>query len=205
MKFNEYFQLIESRGNTPIIVIDVQPEYSGIYDGDENPVFLNIINFVSKSTGKILMFTNAEETGLTSDSIQDIKVYWEDSGFYDWNRVEIIDKGYGYLRGWMDLGVPDNIIIKAIREMYQLKISDSREIDDNYDEDKATIMWEKKLNYSPLPVDPLSVNWISVKKLKQFEGSYMVGGARSQCLREVELIMNAFNIRYKRVDALIYD
>jgi len=53
--------------------------------------------------------------------------------------------------------------------------------------------------------DPISVNWTSVAQLKRFNGSYIVGGARDQCLREVELLMNAFNIKYKRIDSLIYE
>jgi len=31
-----------------------------------------------------------------------------------------------------------------------------------------------------------------------------VGGGRMECLREVELLMNAFNIKYKRIDHLVY-
>lgn len=196
--------LTENRSRS-LIVIDIQPEYSGINDGDENPVFPQAIEFCANSTGPILMFVNAEETRLTGDDINSIQMYWEDNGFDDWNRVEIIDKGYGYLRGWMDSGVPDNIIIKAIRHMYQLKINDSREIVEDFDDYEATKKWKELLNYPNLPEDPLIVNWISVKKLKEFENSYMLGGARSYCLREVELIMNAFNIRYKRIDSLIYD
>jgi hypothetical protein len=52
--------------------------------------------------------------------------------------------------------------------------------------------------------DPISVNWTSVAQLKQFNGAYLMGGARDQCLREVELLMNAFNIKYKRIDSLVY-
>jgi hypothetical protein len=31
-----------------------------------------------------------------------------------------------------------------------------------------------------------------------------MGGGRDECLREVELLMNAFNIKYKRIDSLVY-
>ena len=61
------------------IVVDVQPEYSGMNDGDESPVFIDIIKFVVGQTGPILMFVNAEDQGLTGDTVQDIKRYWEDT------------------------------------------------------------------------------------------------------------------------------
>ena len=53
--------------------------------------------------------------------------------------------------------------------------------------------------------DPMSVGWTSVAQLKRFNGAYLVGGARDQCLREVEILMNAFNIKYKRIDSLVYN
>ena len=53
--------------------------------------------------------------------------------------------------------------------------------------------------------EPLITYWTSLSQLKRFNNSYIVGGSRNQCLREVELLMNAFNIRYKRIDSMVYD
>jgi hypothetical protein len=52
--------------------------------------------------------------------------------------------------------------------------------------------------------DPIIVEWTSVAQLKRFQGAYIMGGGRNECLREVELLMNAFNIGYKRIDRLVY-
>jgi hypothetical protein len=151
------------------------------------------------------MFVNAEDQGLTTDTVSDIMVYWTDSGFQkDWDTVEIIDKGYGYLRSWMDQGVSDKSIQKAIRIMYQKKISDSREIVEDMDDSVAAERWREILNDGSIPDDMIAVNWLSVSKLKAFSPFYLVGGARDECLKEVELMLNAFNIRYKRIDSLIY-
>jgi hypothetical protein len=40
--------------------------------------------------------------------------------------------------------------------------------------------------------------------LNKLSGSYIVGGGRNECLREVELLMNAFNFKYKRIDSMVY-
>jgi len=219
--------LLEGRSH-PVIVVDVQPEYSGIMDGSENPVFEEIIQFVANQTGPVLMFVNAEDQGMTGDTVQDIQQYWDDTlngqglevvdddGDYyynepeqvmDWSRVEIVDKGYGYFRSWMDRGTDPRIIIRVIREMYQQKVSDSRdlfngELDLNYDENMKKLMGNEYREFDL--DDPLIVNWTSVAQLKRFNGAYLVGGGRNECLREVELLMNAFNIRYKRIDSLVY-
>ena len=206
--------------NTKCIVVDVQPEYSGIKDGDENPVFEEIIRFVNRQTGPVLMFVNAEDQGLTGDTVQDVKAYWEDTirgEDYDpeddhespinWNRFQIVDKGYGYLRSWMDQGISDKSIIKTIRLMYAQKVNDSRmlfggEHDKNYERQMRELLGADFQEF--VLSDGIYTEWTSISQLKQFSGSYIMGGGRNECLREVELIMNAFNIKYKRIDHLVY-
>jgi len=212
----------------PVIVVDVQPEYSGMNDGDESFVFPQIINFVNKQTGPVLMFVNAEDQGLSGDTIQDIKQYWDDTicpeeerythdeetddyienpncPKINWQRFAIADKGYGYFRSWMDHGIEPATIVATIRELYQQKKSDSRELQfpafNKRTPQQSLIMGAMQ----EMEDDPISVNWTSVSQLKRFNGAYIVGGARDQCLREVELLMNAFNIKYKRIDSLIYE
>ena len=220
MRANEF--LTEGKGH-PVIVVDVQPAY-------DNDVNEDIIEFVNNQTGPVLMFVNAEETGITEDTMQDVQQYWDDKicgyeseedlyeedeyGDYvekecdgmDWNRVELVDKGYGYLREAMDNDVPDNMMIKVIREMYQQKVTDSRSLF-NEDEEEFTEWFTSNggdIDDAGIILNGLSVEWTSVGQLKRFSGAYIVGGGRNECLREVELLMNAFNIKYKRIDSLVY-
>ena len=207
-RFNEW--LLEGR-SYPCIVVDVQPEYCPMSDVCEK-----IISFVNKQTGPVLMFVNAEDSGLTSDTIDSIKLYWEEivtelSGDYEdespinWDRFEIVDKGYGYFRSWMDSGIDSRIIIATIRELYSQRKSDSRYLvfpDDV--KEMTTIQSEIQDAIEEMGDDPLIVNWISVGQLRKFNGAYIMGGGRDECLREVELLINAFNIKYKRIDSLVY-
>jgi hypothetical protein len=206
--FSEWLSLNEGL-NYPCIVVDVQPEYC-----KDNPrsfisapesICERIINFVAKQTGPVLMFVNAEDTGLTYDTAYEIKQYWEDIlGYYpDWNRFQIVDKGYGYLRSWMDNGIPDNIIIATIRELYRQK-QDSTENLQFKDKNLTPIEIAIKQTIEDMRGDPITVYWTSIAQLKKFNGAYIMGGGRNECLREVELLMNAFNIKYKRIDSLVY-
>jgi hypothetical protein len=208
--------LYEGR-STPVICVDVQPEYSGINDGAENPVFEEIIQFVNSQTGPVLMYVNAEDQGLTGDTVQDVKSYWEDTvrgedadpEDYDdspinWRRFQIVDKGYGYLRSWMDHGIPAATIIKTIRMMYQQKVNSSDDLTFPKLSQRTPEMVDIKHTIEEMDGDSITVNWISIAQLKRFNGAYIVGGGRNECLREVELLMNAFNIKYKRIDHLVY-
>ena len=209
----------------PVICIDVQPEYSGVSDGEENPLFIEIIQFVANQTGPVLMMVNAERDGLSGDTVDSIKQYWEESlsgkSEYDeenddeyieqpsqinWARFQLYDKGYGYLRSWMDQGVADAAIIKAVRMMYQSKVSDSRQLFGGEDSDTYEEGMKQLLGHDYLigMGDPISVGWADIALLKRFKGAYIVGGGRGECLREVELLMSAFNIKCKRIDSLVY-
>ena len=210
MKANEF--IIEGK-NHPCIVIDVQPEYSG---SNENQIFVKIIEFVNNQTGPVLMFVNAEETGVSGDSVQDIKLYWEDTirgedydweNPIDWGRFTIVDKGYGYFRTWMDLNISPALIIKTIRLLYQERVNDTRLLfggEDSPEYEEAMKKWAGKEYQDWMLNDPIIIEWTSVAQLKRFNGAYIVGGGRNECLREVELLMSAFNIKYKRINNLIY-
>lgn len=201
MKLHELF---EGR-NSKCIVVDVQPEYTGVNDGQELYWIDDMMQFLNKQ-GPILMFVNAEDQGLTGDTIDSVREYWEDSGFNPnrWSQTEIVDKGYGYFRAWMDEGVPENVIIKTIRLMYQQKVTDSRMLFDGEDSEDYIEKMEALGVPEHMLDDALSVEWTSVAQLKQFSGAYIMGGGRNECLREVELLMNAFNIKYRRIEEFVY-
>lgn len=221
-------EFITEGSNYPVIVVDVQPEYSGMNDGDENPVFPEIIDFVAmKQTGPVLMFVNAEQDGLTGDTVASIKQYWDDTVCpeeerysYDeendeyfenpdcpkiaWNRFIIVDKGYGYFREFMDDGVEPRLIVKLIRYMYRERVNDARDLvfpDEGARTPEQAELAQLLDDYHGVS---LHINWTSVAQLRKFNGAYIVGGGRNECLREVELLMNAFNIKYKRIDSLVY-
>lgn len=202
------YELLEGRGMSSIVV-DVQPAYARIFDGPGYHSWVeSMMEFLNKQRGPILMFVNAEQDALTPDTVGEIQEYWEESGFdhENWHRVQIVDKGYGFFRGWMDQKVPDDAIIKTIRLMYQNKVYDSRELFGGEDSDDYAINMEVGLGVPEEALaDAINVKWTSVAQLKEFSGSYIMGGCRNECLREVELLMNAFNIKYKRIEEFTYE
>jgi hypothetical protein len=201
----------------PVICVDVQPAYANF--SDISAKCAEIVKFVVNQTGPVLMYINAEKTGTTDDTLNDVTQYWEETVNpnieYDedksgdivpvtsinWNRFEIIDKGYGYLRSWMDQGITYHTIIKVIRAMYRYKLSSSNQFED-INLNLAELVGPEWKDW--MQDDFISVNWINVAKLKKFSGAYLVGGGGNECLKEVELMMNAFNIPYRRIERYVY-
>jgi len=190
------FTLTENRSRA-CIVVDVQPAYTPYVE----TVASDIMQFLNKQTGPILMFVNAEESGIEEDTVADIKLFWEDHGFdpANWDRVTTVDKGYGFFRNFIDEEVSDAAIIRVIRALYQARVTDSRDLELAQLKQLVGAEWQDWMID-----DPIIINWTSVAQLKRFQGAYIMGGGRNECLREVELLMNAFNISYKRIDRLVY-
>jgi len=46
--------------------------------------------------------------------------------------------------------------------------------------------------------------WFEPNDLKRYTLALMGGGGKDECLREIELMMNAFNFKFKRVRDWIY-
>ncbi len=213
MRANELITEKFARGK-PVVCVDVQPAYASYID---NGYTESVAKFLSETRGPIMMYVNADETGITEDNIQnDVIPFWyeafENIGKeFDPNRMEWFDKGYGYLRSWMDSGVDRRIIIQTVREMYKQKVYDSRDLF-NEDPDKLNEFVRSFTGrmYHDIPVpsiitdDSISVGWAAIDQLKRYNNCYIIGGGRDECLAELAILMNAFNIKYTMINDLIY-
>ena len=195
-------EFVTESTNTNILVVDIQPAY----DAWSGAVVEGVAQLMNRSRGGLYVLYNAE--GQTGDTYADVINYLYEGGLNEQtaNRIKYFSKEYGFFRPWMDMGVPDRIIIKTIRTMVQRRVNDSRMLDINTvltpEEQKLFythfkyVGWEDEGIYFP--------DFMPISILKQISPFYLVGGGRNECLREIELLCNAFNIRYTRIDSLIY-
>lgn len=193
--------LQESVLTRPLVVVDVQPAYASAFDFQAE-----LAQFINKRSGETLMYVNADDSGTTEDNIQgDIIPWWYEHGMEEdvIHNLEWTDKGYGYIRPPMDSGeVNDSEIIKVIREMHNQHVSDSRELFGGDEEQIAEAFGEENLWW--LTEDAISVGWIALDKLKSMSPFYICGGGEEECLKEVLLMCNALNIKYKVISRFVY-
>jgi len=214
MKINE---ILTESTSTNLLIVDVQPEYSSYADS----VLPDIAQLIARSTGRIAVLYNGE--GNTEDNMHDVLNYLSqetDEDDYDDETDEYVDKEpsivrqklgnakffqkeYGFFRSWMDQSVSDATIIKVIRLMAMAKVNDSRMLDTNtVPQDILDEVYRSGIGWDDDGIQ--FPDAVSIGFLKQISPFYMVGGGRSECLREIELLANAFNIRYRRIDSMIY-
>lgn len=93
----------------------------------------------------------------------------------------------------------DRFIIQAVRYMALHHVNDSRDIEAEEWEKEFPHDWKDSYEY-----DNINLPDIPLNTLKTFSGSYMMGGGEYECLAEVRLLMNAFNIKYTMVKDYTY-
>jgi len=214
-------EFITEANSTNLLVVDVQPAYG---NGYADNIVDGIGEMIEKSSGKVVILFNGN--GITPDDAHDTYQYiaqrTEEDEYGEYNdetdeydepestplmqklqQAEFIEKEYGFLRTMMDGGVSDHTIIQVLRLMAQKKVWDSREIAwEEVPEDIQTALEEANYDWDNEGIS--FQDWVPIHFLKQLSPFYMMGGGRDECLREIELMCNAFNIRYKRVNSLIY-
>lgn len=194
--------LNEKRKNN-VIVVDIQPMYYSYLKSR-----INIYDFTDflMEQGKILYYYNGPNT-VGEDRKEDIIEWLYEKSDYNedlYNKLtskDVIwyDKGYAFLRAWMDNGADDSFIKKAIRYMASKKVWDSRDIEPEEWEEKFPDDYQGYMDDDHLIIPDIPLNI-----LKSFSGSYIVGGSKNECLKEVQILMSAFNIKAKEVKDFIY-
>jgi hypothetical protein len=188
--------------NTNILAVDVQPAY----DAWSGAIVEGVAQLLNRSRGKIYVLYNAEEQ--TADNYVDVINYMIEGGLQEEvaDRINYFSKQYGFFRSWMDQGVSDRIIIKTVRAMVQRRVNDSRMLDiDTVLTPEEQREFQSHFKYSDWEDEGIYMpDFMPISILKQISPFYMCGGGRRECLREIELLCNAFNIRYKRIDQLVY-
>jgi hypothetical protein len=211
MKFNEYY-FTEREGISfrKLIVVDIQPLYEDAAKQAFN--IKDFGDFLNRSKKDVLYFYNGPDTIGSKDTPENIIQWLIDYNpsleNFDWEKVKFhwFDKGYSFFRDWIDAGVSDHGMRIALRYMYQKRLYDSREI--------SAEEWEKVLPEKDfyaigdaIKEDGLSI-WtpdISIGDLKDnWNNSLLCGGGINECLKEIQLLMNTFNIKYRLVEKFIY-
>lgn len=193
MRFQEY--LTEKRKRN-VISCDVQP----IYNSAMGFKLWEYCEFLNQNNKILYLFNGPETVG--GDSKNKILNWLYEEGELNeekFNDFTWLDKGYAFLRGWMDQGVSDRDIIQALRYMGSKRVWDSRDIEEDEWVDKFPelegISFDDSISFP---------GTIDIGKLKRWSGSLLAGGGINECLKEIQLLMNAYNIKYTLVKKFTY-
>lgn len=177
---------------TGLLVVDLQPAYAFYSDSIAERVAQRINRTVKPCT---IMWVG---DGLTDDCEGSVREYLRHHGAWP-SRLEqatFCEKGYGFLRGWMDQGVASHDIIRVGRELCTQGVHSSEDVDLEalYDGDPPDVpQWDHI--HRPAFDDQ------ALLALAAFE---TCGGGSQECLAEMELWLQVMGKSVNRLNALVY-
>ncbi len=211
MRFRELNEKRTYGAHGNVILVDFQPAYSAGYDYDD--ALQSVANYLNNFNGKALIFYNGEDVGV-EDTLDEVEEHYYEHGLDLETSIsadlKFVEKGYAFLRGWMDNDiVEDWMIIKVFRYMYNNRLYDSRDIEEDQlkailSDGNREVNINDDLIYTMTTDNIYCAPWFEPNDLKRYTPALMGGGGRDECLREIELMMNAFNFKYKRVANWLY-
>ena len=189
-------QYIAEANPKSLIVVDVQPVYTHLMQDEVTA----ITEFINTKAERVLAYFNGEDAG-ERDTLEDVKQWYLDNGLEEESlaKINFQEKTYAYLRGWMD-DVEERDIIKVVRYMVTNRIQQSDQIGNSAIVELLGIDVAREVD----DIDPIYIPDIDLSLIKQYNKSYIGGGGRHECLKEITLMMNAFNIKYKLINNFIY-
>ncbi len=191
--------------NKTIICVDIQPEYES-YFSFRLTQWIDYINNVAYGNNVILLYNGRETVG---EITKEKYIYWLfENGMEEevLEQITFYDKGYAFFRYCMDSGVEQEQIVNLVRFMFENKIFDSRDFDEE--------MWSSfsiKYNYDNSEIQELlqdSSDMINIPGLmfflKKYNNIILMGGGENECLNEVEIALLALNKQYDLEKKFVY-
>ena len=186
----------------PLVVVDVQLDYAGSWH--KTP---ELMEYINNYKGPVFFLFNGEEHGLSAFDDSEHHLFLIDNGLNPelLSEANIFDKGYGYYRDWMDMGIDDDHIIGFLETMDRLGLSSSDEV--AYSDLPAGLMSEEEFQACNDTGCIHNADLLSTYMLNSLneEGILVCGGSANECLKEFELNMRLKGVKTERLDEFVYD
>ena len=188
--------------NKTLINVDIQPEYKDWFGFD----LYKWVDMVNNHNGQIVFLYNGEDT-VGELGEMSYQIWLMDQGIDEdvIYRSRFFDKGYAFFRYCMDSYIDEDDIVGLVKMMVEYNIDDSRDLTPEF--------WDEFISrYGKENIRELlefAGDCINIPELMDFLKSYnniiICGGAKNQCLKEVEIALMALDKPYLKMDDFIYE
>lgn len=196
--------LTEGVSGKHLVVVDVQPEYADGF-GNLGSELAEFINENMRNLDRISFLYNGADT-LGMIDLQEYQSWWYEQGLDEEIAFDAhyYDKGYAFFRYCMDEGIDEDQITNLVRYMIEQDVHDSRELEVEF--------WNGFINkYGSEDVRDLvefsdDCLWIPdlMEELKNYGNIVICGGGVNECLKEVEIALNALDKPYEMLSQFTY-
>lgn len=208
MNHLKLFEEFSPLKNKTLIVVDIQPAYQKGF----NFKMRDFINFINKNINRfdsVIFLYNGSDLGFPDES--EYKLWLYDYGLEEeyLDYIKFFEKGYAFIRNPIDYGIEDDLIILVLKYMWKNGITDSRDLTtENWDDIENIYGGEIDISeireYLEENEDNIYITDL-MEYLDKIHGDILLtGGGRDECLKEVELVLDALGKKYKLYEKFVY-
>jgi len=183
-----------------LIVVDIQPEYQSYI-----PFLREFVAYINKTKQPITFLYNGHDTlGMVTES--DYKWWLIENGVDEdvIDSATFYDKGYAFFRNCMDKGIDHDDTVGLVKLMYESGVNDSRDLNEDFWDEYVAQNGSEHLREAMEG----SEDCINIPDLMDFLQDYnnitICGGGIEQCLKEVEIALDALGKKYKVLHQYTY-
>jgi hypothetical protein len=186
-----------------LCVVDIQPEYQSHirFLGD----FINFLNENYETLGNLTFFYNGHDTlGMISES--DYQMWWLENGLDEHiiDQATFYDKGYAFFRYCIDEGIDDDQIVNLIKYMIEKDVTDSRDLDEDFWNEFVERFGNEDIRgLLEFAGDAIHIPDL-MDELRGYRGVVLCGGGINECLKEVEIALDALGTPYSVLTKYTY-
>lgn len=192
----------QSVAGKTFMVVDVQPEYKQAMPHDMVHELVRFITDNYEQMGQLVFLYNGADTlGMIDET--SYKMWWIENGLDEniVDQADFYDKGYAFFRYCMDSGgASEEAIANFVRFMYENDIRDSRDMDrdawakylrEYRRTDRKEVMDLLRHQSDCVHVPDL------MDYLRRYTNLVICGGGVNECLKEVEIALQALRKPYE--------
>jgi len=189
-----------------LLIVDIQPEYKSGFDYWLED-FVEFINENHNKFNTITFYYNGADTVGEMDD-NDYKMWWEENGLDEdiIYHSKFYDKGYAFFRYCMDSGIEDENISNLVKYMMINDINDSRELDIDFWKGfmvEYGVGGEETRELLEFSDDCINIPDL-MDDLKYYNNILVCGGDQNECLREVNIALDALDKPYQTLNKFVY-
>jgi hypothetical protein len=192
-------RMLELAGQGPVngkhlVVVDIQPEYASYFGNNFLRSFINFLNENYESLAALTFLYNGADTlGMVSES--DYKMWWLENGLNEeiLDMANFYDKGYAFFRYCMDEGIDEEQIVNMIKYMIEKGVNDSRDLDEEFWNEFVERFGNEDIReLLEFAGDAINIPDL-MDELRNYRGVVLCGGGINECLKEVEIALQALD------------
>ncbi len=196
--------LNEDLSGKHLVVVDVQPEYQSGFGNMASKLAAMINENMPHISRLTFLYNGADTLGMISED--EYKNWWYEEGLDEEIafNAHYYDKGYAFFRYCMDQGADEDKISNLVRYMIAQNVHDSRDLGEEFWDGYVDKYGDEEIReLVEFSDDALHIPDL-MDELSKYSNIVLCGGGVNECLKEVEIALNALDKPYTMLDEFTY-